>query len=276
MKRVAILLGILLFGWLATGFYVVRGNEMGVVRRFGKVLRNSGGSVALRSGGLHFDLPWPLSQIDRVNLNEVHTLEVGTSELEDFSDNTFVRNVGAKTPLRYLTGDKNILNVKFGVQYRVADEQVDAYLFGTRSPAERLRVLAESILTDIVTRSGVEFVHTHGRPVIQEMLTDRLRRAALKLHVGVRVESVTLETVEPPLRVRAAFLKVIDERANKLKAITTANAYADQREISRDADAAQIANEAEVYRRQTIQQARARARSGDPLGYRRSLEPERP
>ena len=152
-----------------------------------------------------------------------------------------------------------------GIQYRVAEDHVDAYLFGTQTPEDRLRVLAESILSDLVTRSGVDFVHTFGRPQVQEMLTDRLRKHALEQRIGIRVQTVTLETVEPPLRVRAAFLKVIDERSNKQKAITSAKAYADLRRIGSQADSAEINNEAEVYRGQTVQQAKAEAESFEKL-----------
>jgi membrane protease subunit HflK len=259
MKRTAILLTILLLAWLSTGFFVVRGNEKAVVRRFGKVLRNDGGTVALRSSGLHFDLPWPFSRVDRINLSEVRTLSVGSSELEDLSDAQFLRSVDPAEETRYLTGDKNILNVKLGIQYRIAEEQVDAYLFGTESPERRLRTLADGVLSELMVHSGVDFAHTHGRSVIQELLTDRLREQAQRL--GVRVDTVTLEAVEPPLRVRHAFLDVNNARADKEKYVHAANAYAAERGEAARSDAAQIRDEASIIRRRTVEQARAEAES---------------
>jgi membrane protease subunit HflK len=259
MKRTAILLTILLLAWLSTGFFVVRGNEKAVVRRFGKVLRNDGGTVALRSSGLHFDLPWPFSRVDRINLSEVRTLSVGSSELEDLSDAQFLRSVDPAEETRYLTGDKNILNVKLGIQYRIAEEQVDAYLFGTESPERRLRTLADGVLSELMVHSGVDFAHTHGRSVIQELLTDRLREQAQRL--GVRVDTVTLEAVEPPLRVRHAFLDVNNARADKEKYVHAANAYAAERGEAARSDAAQIRDEASIFRRGTVEQARAESES---------------
>ena len=261
MKRVVLLSGVLLLGWLATGFYVVRGNEKGVVRRCGKLVRNDGGTVALRPSGLHYDLPWPFSQVDRVNLNKIRTLTVGSSELEDFSDAQFLQEVDPADQSRYLTGDKNILNVKFGIQYRIAEDQVDAYLFGAESPERRLRVLAEGVLSELISRSGVDFVHTHGRAAIQVMMTERVRELAMRQRLGIRVDTVTLESVEPPLRVRAAFLAVNDARANKDKLIKAAEAYAGAREVAAAADALDVVNEAKIDRRQIIEQAKAEAES---------------
>jgi modulator of FtsH protease HflK len=261
MKRTAILITILLLAWFATGFFVVRGNEKAVVRRFGKVLRNDGGTVALRASGLHFDLPWPFSRVDRVNLSEVRTLTVGRSELEDLSDAQFLRKADPAEESRYLTGDKNVLNVKLGIQYRIAEEQVDAYLFGTKSPERRLRALADDVLSELMVHSGVDFAHTHGRSVIQELLTDRLREQALRQRLGIRVDTVTLEAVEPPLRVRAAFLDVNNARADKEKYINGANAYAAERREAARSDASQILDEASIFRRGTVEQARAEADS---------------
>ena len=59
---------IVLTVYLASGFYVVRGNEQAVVRRFGRADR------ALVASGLHFDLPWPFARIERVNRHELRTL----------------------------------------------------------------------------------------------------------------------------------------------------------------------------------------------------------
>lgn len=273
MKRfTAILFALLLLAWLATGLFVVRGNEKAAVRRFGRVQRNAGGNVVLRASGLHWDLPWPFATVDRVNLGEVHTVSIGQSELEGFSDARFLQVVDPSAESRYLTGDKNILNVKFGVQYRIAEEQVDAFLYENRSAdrsfasiksavEQRLRTLAQGVFSDLVTRSGVDFVHTQGRAMLQELLTDRLRDLALKQRLGIRVDTVTLEVVEPPLRVRAAFLDVNDARADKEKYVNAASAYAAEREAAASADASQIRNEAEIVRRQTVERAKAEADS---------------
>lgn len=261
MKRWLLPILLLLFGYLATGFYVVRGNEKAVVRRFGRVLRNAAGSPALRGSGLHFDLPVPFVRIDRVNLNEVRTLTVGVSESDVVPDSQFLQSVTAAETSRFLTGDKNILNIKFGIQYRVSEAQIDAYLFATTDPERRLQVMAEGVLSNLVTQSGVDFVHTHGRALLQQLFTERLRTLCEQQRLGIAVDTVTLEKIEPPLRVRAAFLDVNDARADKRKYVNSAAAYAAERREAARADEQEIRNEAEVYRQQTIEQAKAEAES---------------
>eukprot|EP00913_Durusdinium_trenchii_P008819 g8285.t1 len=157
--------------------------------------------------------------------------------------------------------DKNILNVKFGIQYRISEEQIDAYLFGTTDPERRLQVTAEGVLSSLVTQSGVDFMHTHGRAQLQQLFTERLRALCERQRFGIAVDTVTLEKIEPPLRVRAAFLDVNDARADKQKYVNSAAAYAAERREAARADVQEIRNEAEVYRQQTIEQAKAEAES---------------
>ena len=88
--------------YLSTGLYTIPANEKGVVRRFGRVV------TPLRSSGLHVDLPWPLTRVDRVNFNEVRTLSLGEIE----ADPNFLLATSAARPATFLTGDKNLLLLK--------------------------------------------------------------------------------------------------------------------------------------------------------------------
>ncbi|GAB4147386.1 MAG: hypothetical protein Tsb009_20580 [Planctomycetaceae bacterium] len=259
MKRVMLPLSVLFLAYLATGFYAVRGNEQAVVRRFGKVVRNSNGTVLLRKSGLHYDWPFPFSKIDRVNFNEVQTVSIGSAELEALSETQPLKNLQRTNPTYVLTGDKNILNVKLGIQYRVSAEQVDRYLFHV-TPAgckKLLQTLAESVLTDLVTRSGVDFMQTHGRSELQRLLTEHLRDLTQRQRLGIRIDTINLEKIEPPLRVRAAFLDVNDARSQKQKYINAALAYAAERREAARAERQSILDEAEIYRQQTVELAKA-------------------
>ena len=79
---------LVLSAWLISGFYIVRGNEQAVVRRFGALVRNAGGGVEIYSSGLRWDLPWPLARIDRVNTREVRTLTMAGPNLDQNSTRT--------------------------------------------------------------------------------------------------------------------------------------------------------------------------------------------
>ena len=81
--RTAVPLVVLLLVWLVSGFYIVRGNEQAVIRRFGQLDRNPGGGVAVRSSGLRWDLPWPLT---RTELQAFSDMGLVPGEFADFAD----------------------------------------------------------------------------------------------------------------------------------------------------------------------------------------------
>lgn len=261
MKRFSSALLVVLAVYLASGFYVIKGNEKGVVRRFGRVLTHPGGTVALRGSGLHYDLPRPFAAVDRVNLNEVRTLTIGTAELEDATGTGFLRSPASTRQSQFLTGDKNILNLQMTVQYRISQTNPERFLFATESPERRLRCLAESAAADLISRSGVDFVHPLGLDELREMLTSQTRELAEQYRLGLTVEEVVINAVYPPVQVKAAFLDVSNARADKDQYINEAHAYAEQRLAAARAQERQVLDQAEIYRQQVVETARGQADS---------------
>jgi len=262
MKRWLLIFGgLCLTAYLLSGLYVVRSNQQAVVRRFGKVLRTPTGNVALRSSGLRFDLPWPFSRIDRVNLNEIRTLTVGIAEEEDFADTGFLQSLESARQSQFLTGDKNILNLQIGVQYRIAEQGVDDFLFHSETVEERLRSLVESIAADLISRSGVDFVHPLGLGELRNLLTLQTRDLAGRAKLGVDIEDVTITSVYPPIRVKSYFLDVSNARADKQKYINAARGYAEQTLAESRASQRQLLDEAQIYRQQSVEAARGSADS---------------
>ena len=255
----------LLLFFLLTGFFVVRGNEAAVVRRFGAAVKNANGEVRLWPSGWHYDCPWPFATVDRVNLNEVRTLKIGDLEQIEPSQSAFLRNVDPARQAQFLSGDKNILNVQINVSYRVAESAVGEFLFGAVSPERRLRTLAESVLADAMLQSGVDFAHTLGRNQLRERMTADLQRLAREQRLGLTVEDVTIANVSPPLRVKAEFIDVLNARADKETAINQARAYSEQREAESRATSRRATDSAEVFRRQSVEAAKAEAESFSKL-----------
>ena len=214
MKRL-VLITVFLVPYLLTGFFVVRGDEAAVVRRFGAVVRNASGEVRLWPSGWHYDWPWPWASVDRVNLNAVRTLSIGNLESDEPAQSGFLRSVDPARQAQFLSGDKNILLVQISVSYRVSESAVDDFLFAAVSPERRLRTLAESVLADAMLHSGVDFVHTLGRNELRERMTSQLQRLARDQRLGLTVDDVTIGNVAPPLRVKAEFLDVMNARADK-------------------------------------------------------------
>ncbi len=261
MKRRAILLLMLLLGYALSGVYVIRGNERGVIRRFGRVLTTDDGRVHLSASGLHIDLPWPLAKIDRINLNEIHTLSIGVAEQEDFAQGAFLQPVGNTRQSEFLTGDKNILNLQVNVQYRIAEESVEKYLFATESPRKRLRLLVEAVTTGLIARSGVDYVHPLGRAELRDLLTRRVRELTAAQEIGIDVEDVSINEVYPPVQVKADFLDVSNARADMARYINAARAYQQQRREAGISEASAIRNAAASDFDSTVESARAQADS---------------
>lgn len=252
-------------GWLLTGVLVVRGNEVAVLRVCGRVARLPDGSPEVKTSGFYITWPQPFVKVDRVNLNEVRTLTVGGLEGEGITNNDFLRSVDVARQSQFLSGDKNVLHVTLKVQYRVARESIDRWLFDSVAAEQRLQVLSGAVLADVLLRCGVDFVHTLGHNEIRQEVTKRLRELSLRDRIGVDIEDVTIAGVAPPLRVKTEFLDVMNARADRETFINRARAYAEQRQADSSALAKKTLDEARSFQRQTVEQAKAESESFEKL-----------
>jgi modulator of FtsH protease HflK len=216
-KRLAHLGLLLLALWFASGFFIVRGNEQAVVRRFGRARH-----PALASG-LHYDWPWPLGRVDRVNVHEMRTLAIGIPagdlpEQDALLGQGFLKTASPDLQGEFLTGDKNILSLQVTVQFRVADAYV--YLTACESPENGLSLLTESAVSAALARSGVDFVHPLGLVELREHLLGEIAKDAQQKSWGLLVEDANIASVLPPVEVKAAFLDVSNARAEKDRLIS--------------------------------------------------------
>jgi modulator of FtsH protease HflK len=256
---VAILVACALY--LASGFYIVRGNEKVAVRQFGRAARMPDGRLRLEGSGLHYSLPWPFSQVDRVNLHEIRTLSVGVAEVDDAAAGGFLRSLETSNRSQFLTGDKNILHLQINAQYHVSEESADDFLFRSTSPERQLERIVETVATGLFAQSGVDFVHPLGQVELNGLLTDGVRRLVEGERLGLDVDDVTINAVYPPVLVKAYFLDVTNARADKINSINEANSYAERQRAAATGEAVRILDEAASYRQQTVESARARADS---------------
>jgi membrane protease subunit HflK len=252
---------VLLLGWLVTGVYVVGADEVAVIRVFGHAQRDDAGNVELKPSGLHYHLPWPVTQIDRIRINESRTVLVGTPEIDNLDSSEFLTQVDPARQFELLSGDKNILNVQINLQYRISRERIDEWLFQSTAGEERLRLLAGSVLADVVMRCGVDFVHTLGHAEIRRQVLSRVRELARTAKLGVEVDDVTVASVTPPVRVKSEFVDVMNARADRETYIQRARAYGEQKKADADATRRQTQDRATAYARQTTEAARAEAAS---------------
>jgi membrane protease subunit HflK len=251
MKRFTLLCLALAALYLASGLYVVRGNEQALVRRFGQA------RLPLAASGLHLDLPWPFTRIDRVNVNQVQTVAIGVVPAESPEGAGFLRDVFVDRQGEFLTGDKNILNLSVNVQYRVTDPF--AFLCQGKDPELGLKLLAESLVADAVARSGVDYVHPLGLDELRILLTRRAREAADRQPWGILVEDVTIAAAFPPVEVKGSFLDVSNARAEKDRMIQEEQSQAEKRLAAARAQSRQRLDQAEAQKQARIEVARGAA-----------------
>ncbi len=247
-----------LAGWLLTGVYLVGGKERAAVRRFGRVLSDDQGHVLLKRNGLHFDWPWPFSQVDRVNLNEVRTLKVPLAKAPPKAETETLLGEHTTTPA-FLTGDKNLLHIQLAVHYRVAENRVGDFLYASVSVDDRLACLTETLTTQRLSRSGVDYVQAGGLSELRKQLAAGLQHRADQQKLGVVIEDVALENVSPPVQVKADFLDVANARAEREQFMQAAQSESDQTRASAQAKSREIQSAAQSQGQEIQQAAKGKA-----------------
>ncbi|MDZ4683688.1 MAG: SPFH domain-containing protein [Planctomycetaceae bacterium] len=221
---------LLLVGYLTSGCFVVGSSDKAVVRRFGRA------APELRDSGLWWEPPWPLTRIDRVNVAEVRTvtlsgLSPATGELLPAAR---PRSPGV------LTGDNNILNIRASVQFHLHPDRVTDFLYRHRDPQRLLERLLETAVAETAAECGVDYLQTAGLADLNARLTDRVQAAAEAVQLGIEVDQVTLDSVDPPTLVQADFLDVANARAEAAQARHRAQTTGEQRQSAATAEALQL------------------------------------
>ena len=239
-RQLAIIIGVAFLAWAAfSSFYTVQPEERAVVKRFGRV-------IGITDPGLHFKLPFGLDRVQLVATERVLKQEFGF-RTEDSSALERTRFVDQDFPSEslMLTGDLNIIQVEWVVQYRIGDPI--RYLYGMREPTRTLRDLSESVMRRVVgNRIGSE-VLTIGRVEIANTARDEIQAAMDKYDNGIRIITVELQDVVPPPRVQPAFNEVNEARQELERMINEATRQANQAIPRALGTANRIISEAEGY-----------------------------
>jgi len=180
-------------------FYTVETEEVAVVQRFGKYVRRE-------EPGLRFKLPVGLETVRKVKVQHVFKAEFGFRTEEPgvrtrFSPRTFL----AESIM--LTGDLNVADVNWIVQYRIADPV--KYLFGNRNPTLALGDIAQVVMRAVVGDHTVTEVLTERRVEIAHQVQLKMQELLDLYQTGLRVETVQMQSVTPPSdEVKRAFNEV--------------------------------------------------------------------
>lgn len=234
---------ILIWALLST-YYTVPANSVGVILRFGKY-------SSTQPPGLHFKLPFGIDELNLVAEKRQLKLEFGFSS--PGASNPDQSGDDPQREKSMVTGDLNAALVEWIVQYRVGDPQL--FLFHARDPELTLRDLSEATMREIIGDRTVDEVITIGRQDIETMTLDRLRELVKEYQLGITVDQLQLNNVNPPREVQASFNEVNKAQQDRENMINVANGEYNKVVPRAKGEAEQKISEAEGYKLKRVNEA---------------------
>ena len=188
-----IVLAIVAIGGLSC-FYIVDETENAVITRFGKYQETVG-------AGLHFKLPFGIDKSYTVPVKVVQTEQFGFKTVKSGRNNEYINNIGTESTM--LTGDLNIVDVEWIIQYRIVDPK--QWLFGVLEKEQTIRDISRSVINELVGDRAILSVMGSERTSIETLALDMMNTNFDNLGLGISVIAVKLQNIVPPSGVQDAF-----------------------------------------------------------------------
>lgn len=196
-----------------TCFYTVDVSEEGVVTRFGRYARTTG-------PGAHFKLPFGIESVIKVQSKRVLQEEFGFRTADtNRTPSSYDKSRYVQESLM-LTGDLNVADVEWVVQYRISDPW--KYLFHARDVRRNIRDVSMSIMRRVVGDRLVSEVLTTGRQEVAQAAKELCQEVLDSYDIGIRIVNVILQDVNPPDRVKPAFNEVNGAKQEQEQTINNA------------------------------------------------------
>ena len=234
---------------LWTSWFTVAPEEVGIVLRLGNFVRQA-------DPGLNAKWPYPIESVLKVPVQRqlkeefgFRTQKAGISTR--YAEGSFVRES------QMLTGDLNVAIVEWTAQYRVRDPK--KYLFKVRDVTSTFRDLNEAVMREVIGDHGVNEILTIGRQEIAAAAEKRLQELCEQYEMGVKVEQIVLQDVNPPDAVKSSFNEVNQAQQEREKMINEARAEYNKIIPKARGEAEQMIQQAEGYRTERINHARGDA-----------------
>ena len=243
MPSFYLLIVIAILIWVLSGIYIVAPDEVGVVKRWGAYHRTT-------EPGPHYHLPTPIETVQKPKVTQVRRFEIG------------FRTVNPGPPAQYrpvtdealmLTGDENIIDIWFIVQYRI--KGANNFLFNIEDPFKTVRDAAEAAMREVIGKNKIDEALTAGKNQIQIDTRESLQAILDKYESGLEIVAVQLQEVHPPQEVRAAFKDVASAREDQRKFVNEAEGYANDLLPKAKGRAAELIAQAEAYKAEEVNRA---------------------
>ncbi len=230
---------------LATGLYSVGADEVGVIQRFGKYVRQT-------DPGLHIKIPFNIETVKKVKIKKVFKEEFGFRTLRADIRTQYSSSRYLDESIM-LTGDLNVAEVEWIVQYRIDDPY--KYLFKIKDPVETLRAMSEAVVRKVVGDRAVTEVLTVGRIEIGKIVEIDLQELLDQFESGIHIVTVKLQDVNPPEPVQPAFNEVSRAKQDREKMINEAWENYNKRIPKAKGEAEQMIARAEGYALRRVNRA---------------------
>jgi membrane protease subunit HflK len=262
--------------WPGSGWYQVGPEQQGVVLRFGAYHRYTGPGFALK-------LPIPFERVQLPNVNELNTVQIGVGR-----DGTVAVRGRAVSELDslMLTGDENIVDLSFTVQWVINTERTRDFLFNLEDPREAVRAVSEAAMREVIGQTGLQPIISQEIAGVAGRVQAKIQETLDAYQAGITITSVLIsrptlpEADDPADRgnverdPRTAFLEVENAEQERQKSIQDARAYSNSVIPDARGRAQQIVEEARAYRESVIAEAAGDAERFNLIYEQYRLAPE--
>lgn len=241
---VLILIGLALL-WLGSGIYRVNADELGVVLRFGEYNRTT-------EAGLHYHLPYPVESVQKPSVTSINNVEVGGAS------NQVSRFDATGSGLResqMLTGDSNIVEINFEVQWRINAAEPEKFLFNVRDAMATVKPVAESAMREVIGQMKLEDILTTEQGSIATRTQEIIQNVLNMYDAGIEVVSVNLSKPDVPDEVIDAFQDVKKAQQDRETTVNVADRYRNEIIPKANGDASRMEQEALAYKKQVVNAA---------------------
>ena len=241
LKNVAlILLAVIVVAGISSCFYTVDDKQQAVVTTFGKV-------TDVTDAGVHFRLPFGIQQVRKVDVNVFQKIELGYSS----TGSSYTVNDSESS---MITGDYNIVNVDFFVEYKISNPE--RYLFASEDPEVILRNLIQSQIRNVVGSSSVDSVLTDGKESIQMQVKELVTQILADYDIGLTLVDVKIQDSEPPTTEVIEAFKAVETAKQKAETVVNdAKAYQNAKLPEAQAQADKTIQNAEYLKQKRINEA---------------------
>ncbi len=274
-KGIAALVLLAILGWLATGLYIVRTNEVALKTVFGRFIGKTG-------EGWDYNWPYPIGGVYKVPVLDRKNIEIGRAPTDP-------RRAGATSDTLMLTADENIVDIGFNLQWRISARRPEDFVFNIQNPEGTIKAVAESAMREVIGRRNLQNVLPSqvasvavvppttpgGSPIvvpavvapasagaqseIQDEVLKTMQTVLDSYKAGVDILLVNVTRIAPPQDVLTSFREVQAAVQDQARMRNEAETHASRVVPEARGKAESIIQESQAYRERTVAEAQGAA-----------------